>query len=125
MEIKRGQVWWWACPRHDRRHIQQGTRPVIVVSNDACNAASGVITVVPLTSSVKKPYPQQTPIILPDGVSVALADQITSIPVEELVNLECELRDFQMEQVDRAIAIQLGFLSPDSRSFKVTEDGPC
>ena len=113
MEIRRGQVWWWNCPEHSRQHIQQGTRPVVVVSNDACNEASGVVTVVPFTSRVKKPYPQQAPVVLPDGVSIALADQITCVPVDELIRPICELRDFQMETVDRAIAIQLGLVQTE------------
>ena len=108
MDIRRGQVWWWTCPNHEREHIQQGTRPVVVVSNDTCNQASKVITVVPFTTSVKRPFPQQVPLVLDGNLSIAIADQITSIPVGELHRYICDLRDFQMEQVDKAIAIQLG-----------------
>lgn len=109
MKIKRGQVWWWKCPKHERPHIENGTRPVVVVSNNTCNKASQVITVVPITRSIKKPYPQQACVILPTGVSVALADQLTSIPVSELDRFVCTLSDFQMADVDRSIAVQLGF----------------
>ena len=84
MEIRRGSVWWWNCPEHRRAHIQEGTRPVVVVSNDACNQSSGVVTVVPFTTRIKNAYPQQVPILFSDGVSIALTDQITSIPVEEM-----------------------------------------
>ena len=117
MDIRRGQMWWWSCPDHDREHIQQGTRPVVVVSNDTCNQSSGVITVVPMTTSVKKPYPQQVPLIVDGNVSIALADQITSIPVSELHRYICDLKDFQVDQVDRAIAIQLGLIQVDSRPY--------
>ena len=117
MNIRRGQVWWWNCPNHNREHIQKGVRPVVVVSNDACNSASSVITVVPMTTSVKKPYPQQVPLILEGSVSIALADQMTSIPVSELNSFICTLRDFQMEQVDHAISVQLGFESTAACTF--------
>lgn len=132
MEIRRGQVWWWNCPKHTRAHIQEGTRPVVVVSNDACNQVSPVITVVPLTSRVKNPYPQQACVIANDHICVALADQITSIPVGELGNYICTLRQFQMDQVDTAIAVQLGFVDVSERPYslfarktKVAEDGSC
>lgn len=117
MEIKRGQVWWWACPDHNREHIQRGTRPVVVVSNDVCNQASGVVTVVPFTTRVRKPYPQQVPVVFGDEISIALADQLTSISVNELHRYICDLRDFQMDQVDRAIAVHLGFIDVKERPF--------
>lgn len=117
MDIRRGQVWWWNCPDHNRKHIQEGTRPVVIVSNDTCNQASEVITVIPLTTSIKRPYPQQVPVIFDGGVSVALADQITSIPVSELHRYICDLRDFQMDQIENAIAIQLGLVKVESRPY--------
>lgn len=111
MDIRRGQVWWWKCPEHNRSHIQEGARPVVIVSNDTCNAMSPVVTVVPCTTAVKRPYPQQVPLVIDRNVSIAIADQITSIPVGELDRYICTLADFQLEQVDRAISVQLGFVS--------------
>lgn len=110
MDVRRGQVWWWNCPSHDRHHIQNGARPVVIVSNNVCNRVSEVVTVVPFTSSVKKPYPQHAPVVLPDGVSVAMGEQLTSIPISELGRCICTLSDFQMEAVDRAIKVQLSFI---------------
>lgn len=109
-EIHRGQVWWWMAPEQDRTHIQRGVRPVVVVSNDVCNKSSDVITVVPFTTRVKKPYPQQVPVIFEGDVSIALADQVTSIPVCELSSYICDLRSFQMDQIDHALAVQFGFV---------------
>ena len=109
-------MWWWRCPPHTRRHIQSGTRPVVVVSNDTCNEASEVVTVVPFTTQVKRPYPQQVPVIFEGAVSIALADQITSVPISELHEYSGELRDFQMDQIDRAIAVQLGFVPVETRA---------
>lgn len=117
MDIRRGQVWWWNCPAHGREHIQEGVRPVVIVSNDKCNEVSSVVTVVPLTTRVKKPYPQQVPIILNGDVSIALADQLTSIPVSELHRPICDLLDFQMDQIDVAISIQLGFVNVEDRPY--------
>ena len=117
MYITRGSVWWWHCGDTDRNHIQQGVRPVVVVSNDICNQASSVITVVPLTTKVKKPYPQQVPVVMNEGVSIALADQLTSIPIEELGAHICSLKPFQMDQIDKAISIQLGFIDAEDRPY--------
>ena len=117
MEIRRGSVWWWNCPPQYREHIQEGVRPVVIVSNDVCNHSSGVVTVVPLTTRIKRPFPQQVPVVLPDSISLALADQITSVPVRELQRHICDLRDFQMDQIDTAIAVQLGFVNVEDRPY--------
>ena len=108
MDIRRGQVWWWDCPDHDRAHIQIGRRPVVIVSNDVCNSVSPVVTVVPFTTRVKMAYPQHAPVIFNHSVSIALADQITSIPISELREYVCDLQDFQIRQIDRAVEVQLG-----------------
>lgn len=117
MDISRGDVWWWNCPIHSREHIQQGVRPVVVVSNDTCNQASPVVTVVPLTTAVKRAYPQQVPVIFNGSLSIAIADQITSIPVTELGKRICKLCDFQLDQIDTAVAIQLGIVSVKDRPY--------
>ncbi len=55
--IRRGEIWWFAtldpAPGSDIRK----RRPVVVVSNDAGNRASGLVTVVPLTSNLERIYP--------------------------------------------------------------------
>ena len=123
-KVRRGQVWWWVAPEQDRLHIQLGVRPVVIVSNDHCNEASDVVTVVPFTTKIKKPYPQQVPVVFNENVSIALADQLTSIPLSELSTYICDLADFQMDQIDTAIAVQLGLVDlkdrPYAPSFKST-----
>ena len=106
--ISRGDVYWWNCPVHNRPHLLNKTRPVLVVSNNTCNLNSGVITVAPLTTSAKKAYPTQVPVVMNGGVSVILLDKVTSIPVEELGSKITSLKDWQMEQADRALRVQLG-----------------
>lgn len=106
--IKRGDVFWWECPAHHREHIQEGRRPCVIVSNNVCNRSSGVVTILPFTSKVKKSYPQQVPTIFNKTVSIALADQITSVPKSELMEKICHLAPWQMDQIDHAIKVQLG-----------------
>lgn len=119
MEIRRGAVYWWDCPDHGRKHIQEGVRPVVVVSNDQCNQSSGVVTVVPFSTKIKRPFPQQVAVVFDGGVSIALCDQVTSIPVDELHKYVCDLQTYQMDQIDIALAIQLGFVSADSRPYSM------
>ena len=55
--MKRFEIWMAELPAEAGSHVQQGVRPVVVVSNDAANRYSPVVTVVPLTSQRKKPLP--------------------------------------------------------------------
>ena len=68
-------------------------RPAVVVSNDAANAVAarlgrGVITVLPITSNIRRVYPFQ--VLLPAAAtglrreSKAQAEQVRSIAVERL-----------------------------------------
>jgi mRNA interferase MazF len=68
-------------------------RPAIIVSNDAANSAAarlgrGVLTVVPVTSNVKRVYPFQ--VLLPSGTgglphdSKAQAEQVRSVDAERV-----------------------------------------
>ena len=78
---------------------QRGTRPVLVVSNDAVNHAIPVSTVLPLSSmkADDKVYP--TEVLLPAGVtglpkdSVAMVQQVRTVAHTRLDKLSGRLED--------------------------------
>lgn len=87
-EIKCGDVFF--ADLSGEGSLQTGLRPVIVVSNDTGNYFSSVVTVVPLTSKKKKELPTHTtlhPNVINglNKISIALAEQITTIPQDYLV----------------------------------------
>jgi mRNA interferase MazF len=92
------------------------TRPAIVVSNDAANAAAtrlgrGVITVVPVTSSTDRVYPFQVLLPahqtgLPRG-SKAQAEQVRSIAVERVGQRVGRLPAALIAELDRALRVHL------------------
>ena len=47
--VHRMELWWAALPTVPG-HVQRGTRPVVIVSNDLGNASSPVVSVVPWTT---------------------------------------------------------------------------
>ena len=62
--------------------IQSGTRPVVIVSNDAANRFSPVITAVPLTSNLHKTALPTHVLLRERGLtspSLALCEQILSM----------------------------------------------
>lgn len=91
-------------------------RPAVIVSNDAANLAAerlgrGVITIVPVTSSIERLYPFQ--VLLPavdTGLardSKAQAEQVRSVAVERVgVRLGVIPRAIML-QIDEALRIHL------------------
>lgn len=92
------------------------TRPAVVVSNDAANATAarlgrGVITVVPVTSSISRVYPFQ--VLLPAGRtgllhdSKAQAEQVRSVAVERVGPRLGQLPPALVAELDRALRLHL------------------
>lgn len=92
---------------------QAGTRPVIVVSRDAINAASSVILAVPCTTyrSGRRIYPSQVLISAPDGGltndSIALAEQVRVLAKTRLFRQRGTLSRETVMKLNQALAIAL------------------
>jgi len=91
-------------------------RPAVVVSNDRANAAverhaRGVVTVVPVTSSVERVFPFQT--LLPADAtglrmdSKAQAEQVRSVSVERLGPVIGRVPQQLMSDLDDALRLHL------------------
>lgn len=91
-------------------------RPAIIVSNDGANAAAarlgrGVVTVVPVTASVRRVYPFQ--VLLPsaesglDRESKAQAEQIRSVSVERIGEKVGTVPPYLMLALDDALRLHL------------------
>lgn len=108
-----GDIYIAKLPERQNSRVQQGLRPVLIISNNKANCYSPVITVIPLTTSdTKKNLPTHVSIIgygLKEK-SIALVEQITSIDKADLVVKICSLaRTSKIDEINRAIGIQLAF----------------
>ncbi len=92
-------------------------RPAVVVSNDGANAVAqrlgrGVVTVVPVTSNVRRIYPFQ--VLLPaarSGLrrdSKAQAEQVRSVDVVRIGQVVARLPSDLVHQIDDALRLHLG-----------------
>jgi len=91
-------------------------RPAVVVSNDGANSSSersnhGVITVVPITSSIERVYPFQ--VFLPaltsglDRDSKAQAEQLRSVSIERVGERVGILSQELLASLDDALRLHL------------------
>lgn len=108
--IFRNDVWFAKLPEGNGS-IQGGERPVVVISNNACNKHSPVITVVPMTTknNKKKGLPTHVPMVSSVGVENTIAcEQIMTIEKKLLQYKISKLDSETIEKVDRALRIQMG-----------------
>ena len=91
-------------------------RPAVVVSNDGANASAsklgrGVVTVVPVTSSIQRVHPFQ--VLLPARAtglrhdSKAQAEQVRSVAVQRLGSRIGSVPPTIMEKLDEALRLHL------------------
>lgn len=80
--MKRGEIYFVVLDPTRGSEIQK-TRPAVIVSNDAANRASSLVTVVPLTSNVSNIHPFEVKLAARDtGLtkdSKAMAQQVRTL----------------------------------------------
>ena len=114
MTIKRGGIFIATLNPVIGKEISK-TRPVVVISNNINNKYSGTVTVLPLTSKkLDKIYPFE--VLLSKGAgnlpkdSKLKADQIRTLDQSRLISKIGIIKEEDMEEVEKAVKIHLGFL---------------
>lgn len=112
---KFGDLYYANLPTLPGSQIQNGIRPVLVVSNDKNNLYSPVISIVPLTGScTKHPLPTHVPI---QGYGLSkpsfiLAEQIQSLDKCRLLGQIGSVRDNdKRNEIQNALMIQLNMIA--------------
>lgn len=86
---------------------QHSGRPGVIVSNDACNASSGTVEVVYLTTKVKKNLPTHVRVTSSRRDSTALCEQVTTVAVSRLGDHIGHCTDDEMARISDAIIISM------------------
>ncbi|SRR6266498_1943450 len=107
MHPRRGEVWWVSFDASVGGEIQK-TRPAIVLSNNAANAALNRVVVVPITGQTTRVYPGEALINVNGEQRKAMADQIMVASTQGLKNRLGSLSSGDMTNLENAVLIQLG-----------------
>lgn len=109
----RGDIWFAELGKHPGTSVQEGCRPVFIMSNDTANGHSGTVTVVPMTSKKKKAYlpthvlmeASDCPNLEP---SMVLAEQVTTIGKCALKSFVGHVGEERIHEIERAVEVHLG-----------------
>jgi len=107
MHPRRGEVWWVSFDPSVGGEIRK-TRPALVLSNNAANAALNRVIVVPLTSQTEKLYPGEAMVTLNGEQRKAMADQIATVSKERLRDKLGSFSLADIVAVEQAVLVQLG-----------------
>ncbi len=119
---RRYEIWFADLGDHYGTSVQSGNRPVLVISNDVGNQYSQTLTVIPLTTKLKR-MDMPTHIILTEDDccmfrpqtlqdSVLLAEQITTIAKSALCSRLCRVTSKERKrEIEQAVATQLDMQS--------------
>lgn len=107
---KRGEIYWANLDPAVGSEISK-IRPVLIVSNDVNNQYASTLSVLPITSKIKKIYPYEVKISSKESglklESKIKANQIRTIDKRRIGKQSGVLSLPKMEEVNRAILIHL------------------
>ena len=116
--VHRGDVFFAELGYHGGRSIQDGCRPVLVVSNDKGNYHSNTISIIPLTGCFKRPDLPCHILLYPEdiknrhqklSVSTVLTEQVTTISKSDLRGYVGRIEDSTLlGKIEYALSIHLG-----------------
>jgi len=104
--MKRGEIWWVNFEPSIGGEIRK-KRPAIIVSNDAANQFLNRVQVVPVTSQTSRLYPSEAYVQVSRKKGKAMADQLTTVCKERLLNLIGTISPSDMRKLEKAIKTHL------------------
>ena len=111
--MRRAEVWWVSFEPSVGGEVCK-KRPAVIISNDAANRYLNRVQVVPMTSRTDRVYPSEALVRVNRRQSKAMADQLTTVSKQRLMNRMGRLSAPDMSKVEHAVMVQLGLIEMTS-----------
>lgn len=132
---KRGDIWFADLGFHPGTSVQDGCRPVLIISNDIGNRFSDTINVLPMTRHLKRQdlpcHTQIDPESIGDRrqpleTSMVLVEQVTTISKSVLKHYAGHVSDKAMEElIDQTLKRQFGLAGYEPDAGETGKDQTC
>lgn len=132
---KRGDIWFADLGFHPGTSVQDGCRPVLIISNDIGNRFSDTINVLPMTRHLKRQdlpcHTQIDPESIGDmrqplETSMVLVEQVTTISKSVLKHYAGHVSDKAMEElIDQTLKRQFGLAGYEPDAGETSKDQNC
>lgn len=132
---KRGDIWFADLGVHPGTSVQDGCRPVLIISNDIGNRFSDTINVLPMTRHLKRQdlpcHTQIDPESIGDRrqpleTSMVLVEQVTTISKSVLKHYAGHVSDKAMEElIDQTLKRQFGLAGYEPDAGETGKDQTC
>lgn len=116
-----GQVWFVKADSNasEYNHLQDKTRPCVIISANKGNARQGFLTVLPLSSKEKKELPFNVLIRNPETnqMNTVLCNQIRSVPYEDIKphSYMWTISQAEMNMIEKALGYSLNLEIADGK----------
>ena len=116
-KVSRGEI--WTVQLSGVGHEQQGSRPSLIISEDALNHSGfRLIIAIPITSNVDRKLRTRVRLDPPEGgldhPSAIMCEQILRLDIEgRLLSKLGTIRPSTMVKVERVLALLLGIIEPE------------
>jgi len=107
--MRRGDVWWVNFGPSVGGEIKK-QRPAVIISNNAANKYLNRVQVVPMTSNVERVYPSEAVVVVKGRPSKAMADKLTTVSKQRLLDQAGVLSHDDMHKVEHVVRVQLGLV---------------
>ena len=113
MVIERMKIYLAGLEDKEDSFVQSGTRPIIVLQNNAGNRSSPTVIVAPITSKLEKPHLPTHVVLRQSNLpkrSMVLLEQVMTIDQKLLIKEYGEIGEQDTKSVERALKVSFGLL---------------
>ena len=117
-KFARGQIWWIEDSINYDGNIQGKSRLCVIVSNDLNNSNSTILTVIPLTTQIKRlDIPTHITFYVNNVQNMTLCEHIKTINMSKLYDYQGICDEELMLKIDDTIKIALGLVDIPKKSI--------
>ena len=117
-KFARGQIWWIEDNINYDGNIQGKSRLCVIVSNDLNNSNSTILTVIPLTTQIKRlDIPTHITFYVNNVQNMTLCEHIKTVNMSKLYDYQGICDEELMLKIDDTIKIALGLVDIPKKSI--------